>query len=184
MNMIYNFVTFGKYTSLNCLEKPFLLCRDLQQIDKVCLCKQRWKIYLFLSTCPCQNLASPTGSLWPRWFTVTGLVILIIVKTCSLFSSCLCFCLLKHTKILPMLLATLLISCLFYKIIVSYSTQCVSRIIMITRWLEAVDWICSSVRDQWLNNVTLDIGRSKQNEYFPETNMTSSPENFEYCFMD
>ena len=41
--------------------KTFLLHYDLQQVDKVYLCKQRWNIYLCFSTWSFQNLAFPAG---------------------------------------------------------------------------------------------------------------------------
>ena len=61
---------------------------------------------------------------------------------------------LKHLLItLLMLLAILFVFCLFYKIIVSYITKCMTEPptkIMMTRQLEAVDQIYSSVCDQRL----------------------------------
>ena len=66
INMIYNFMTFF----WNIL--AFTLCfpenlssytnYDLQQVDKACLCKWRWNIYLVLSTWLLQNLTTPAGS--------------------------------------------------------------------------------------------------------------------------
>ena len=52
------------------------------------------------------------------------LAMLIITLVCSLFPSCLCSVSPSGTKPLSMLLAASLISCLFYKIIVSYGTVC------------------------------------------------------------
>ena len=52
VNMIYNFMTLGNILALILVfqKKTFLLGYDLQQVDNVCLCKQRENIYLFLST--------------------------------------------------------------------------------------------------------------------------------------
>lgn len=86
----------GKYTNLNfCFPvKPFLLWYGLQ-VDKACLCKQRWNVSLFLSTWSCQIWLLQLALPWACWFIATGLqlVILIVVLTCSLFTNCLCFCL-------------------------------------------------------------------------------------------
>ena len=44
VHMIYNFMTLENILALIFVfqkKKPFLLCYDLQQVDKVCLCKQR-----------------------------------------------------------------------------------------------------------------------------------------------
>ena len=73
--------------------------------------------------------------LWTGWFTANWIIVSHSSHCYNLFFVFKLFMLLSpcYTMTLPMSLATLLISCLFYKIIVSYSTQCVSRIIMITR---------------------------------------------------
>ena len=52
------------------------------------------------------------------------LVMLIIILIYSLFPSCFCFVSTCGTMSLSILPAALLISCLFHKIIVSYSTEC------------------------------------------------------------
>ena len=55
-----------RYTPKFCFisRKSFLLYSffDLQQADKIYLCKQRWNIHFFLSTWSFQNLAYPAGS--------------------------------------------------------------------------------------------------------------------------
>ena len=56
VNMIYNFMSLGNILVLIFVflkqnkTKPFLLCYDIRQVDKVLLCKKRGNIYLFLST--------------------------------------------------------------------------------------------------------------------------------------
>ena len=74
-----------------------------------------------------------------------------------------------------MLLAILFAYCLFYKIIVSFITKCMTEPAMkwasprnvqktITR-LEAIDQMYV-IND--CNSVTLDMGRCNEREYFPE----------------
>ena len=122
--MIITVWLFGNYTSFNfCFpEKPFLLCYDLQQLDKIYLCKQKWHVYLFLSTWFFQNLASPAGSpvdlmVYYNWITTS------YTNHCfNLFPNCLWFMSPCCTMTLSILLVELLISYVFYKIVVSYST--------------------------------------------------------------
>ena len=122
INMIYNFMTQENIlTWFFCFPvKPFLLWYALQ-VDKACLCKQRWNVSLFLSTWSCQiwllQLAlSPLGLLvYCNWITTSYTNNLFFVsKLFMLLSLC-------YIRTLLMLLATLLISYLLNKIIASYN---------------------------------------------------------------
>ena len=133
-------------------EKPFLLHYNLQHVDKVHLCKQRWNIYLFLSTWSFQNLAFPAGSpvnlmAYCNQITTSytnhcfNMLSLVVFK---LFMPCTPLC---CTRTSLMLLVILLISYLFCKIVVSYITQCVTRPLtksMMDKHLKTIDHIFNS----------------------------------------
>ena len=99
------------------------------------------KFMFFCLPVPARIWLLQLAFLWTGWFTANWIIVSHSSHCYNLFFVFKLFMLLSpcYTMTLPMSLATLLISCLFYKIIVSYSTQCISRIIMITRWLEVVD---------------------------------------------
>ena len=153
MNMIYNFMTLGNIPSLIFVfqKNLFSYAMTYNKLIRYTFVNKDETFFFFSLPVPAKIWPLQLALLWTWWFIATGLqlVILVIVLICSLFPNCLYFVSPCCTMTLSVLLAALLISCLFHKIVVSYSTQCVTRPptkLMMAKHLEETDDFYDSYR--------------------------------------